>query len=350
MRRIALLLAAAALTSSCALVGAAPRCEGSLVIASFEQVGDLVKNANVQSSDVQVGTIQDIELDGWEARVTMCLDPTEEIPADVKAVVRTTSLLGEKFIDLQVLSQGAPYLEDGDILGIDQTDKASELEDVFAKLASILGAGNLEQINRFTHAQATILRDNAPKVRNLLHRLHRFTSLLAGRKEKIAASIDSLDAVATTILDEQGILQDFLSSFADASTVLVDQKEGLESVLLSLDRFSDISVQLLRETETGLNEQFQDLRPILRTLVENSDKLREGLQTLATFAEWFPQTMPGDYLQLDVCQALPDNFAQGDTCPQDVRDDDPDGGSGLSGEAASSSVQFIMNRPLGGRR
>lgn len=348
-RRIAALLAAATLTSSCALVGAAPRCKGSEVIAHFEQVGDLVKNANVQSSDVQVGTIQDIELDGWQARVTMCLDPTEEIPADVKAVVRTTSLLGEKFIDLQVLSQGAPYLEDGDVLDVDQTGKASELEDVFAKLASILGTGNLEQLNRFTHAQATILRDNTGKLRNLLDRLHRFTGLLAERKGKVAASVDSLDAVARTLLDEQGILQDFLSSFADASGVLVDQKEGLESVLRSLDRFSAISVQLLRQTETGLNTQFQDLRPVLRTLVENSAKLREGLQTLSTFVEWFPQTMPGDYLQLDVCQALPEGFAQGSTCPQSLANDDPDSTSG-SASTASSSVEYILNRPLGGRR
>ena len=37
-------------------------------------------------------------------------------PSDVEAVVRTTSLLGEKFIDLQADTQGPPYLADGDTL------------------------------------------------------------------------------------------------------------------------------------------------------------------------------------------------------------------------------------------
>src|SRR5688572_2877693 len=153
MKRLAIFLCLASIAStSCAALGVTGACEGTEVIASFEQVGDLVEAANVQSSDVKIGSITDIELDksNWEARVTMCLDEEEKISADLEAVVRTTSLLGEKFIDLRPVSGGAPYLEDGDIIGIDQTSKATELEDVFARLATILGTGNLEDINKFT--------------------------------------------------------------------------------------------------------------------------------------------------------------------------------------------------------
>ena len=56
------------------------RATGLEIIGNFEQVGDLVENANVQSSDVKIGTIQKIELDGWEAQVTMCLEPRREDP------------------------------------------------------------------------------------------------------------------------------------------------------------------------------------------------------------------------------------------------------------------------------
>lgn len=346
--RVALLAVVSMLLSSCALLGIAPDCAGQQVIANFRQVGDLVVNGNVQSSDVRIGNIQDIELDGWEARVTMCLDAGERISSNIKAVVRTTSLLGEKFIDLQELSPGPPFLEDGDVLTSAQTDKAAELEDVFAKLAAVLGTGNLEQINRLTHSQATILRGNALDLREGLNRLRRFTDLLAGRKDTIAASVDSLNSVAGTVLNETKVLQDFLASFADSSGVLAQQKEGLERLLLSLDQFSSISVQLLRQTQTALNEQFADLRPVLRTLVENSAKLREALTTLATFAEWWPESMPGDYLQLDVCQAAPEDFGPGDTCPQDARDDDPDGTG--SDTERTGSLELIFRNSTGGGR
>ncbi len=357
IRRAALLAVMAMLTSSCAVLGFASPCDGTEIIGVFEQVGDLVENANVQASDVEIGTVQKIELDGWNARVTMCVSPEEKIPEDVKLVVRSTSLLGEKFVDIQAQSEGPPFLADGAILDTDQTGKATELEEVFAKLAGVLGAGNLEQLNRFTSAQANILRDNADELREVLSRLNDFTGVLAGRKEQIATSVDNLDSVAQTILGDSSVLEQFLASFADSSKVLNRQRDGLERLLVTLDRFTNISVRLLDQTEEGLDRQFRDLRPVLSTVVANSANVRETLQTLATFAEWFPQTMPGDYVQLDLCQAPPDYYGPGKTCPQAEQNDDPDRSvdagaadqpAGASSEPAASDLEFILHQPLRG--
>src|SRR3712207_264988 len=141
MKRLAAAVAVLLLTSSCAVLGFASACGGTEIIGKFEEVGDLVENANVQSSDVEIGTVSTIELDGWEAEVTMCIDEGEQIPEDSELVIRTTSLLGEKFVDVQPQSDEPPFLTDGDIVEIDQTSKATELEEVFAKLAAVLGTG-----------------------------------------------------------------------------------------------------------------------------------------------------------------------------------------------------------------
>ena len=342
--RIGVGLAASVLLSSCAVLGFETACDGTEIIGKFAQVGDLVENANVQSSDVRIGTIKKIELDGWEAQVTMCLSPEEKIPADVFAVVRSTSLLGEKFIDLQAQSQGEPFLEDGDILTSDKTSKATELEEVFAKLAGVLGTGNLEQINRFTSAQANILRDHADELREVLLDLRSFTDLLADRKSEIAGAVDHLDSVAATLIDQTPVLRRFLQSFADSSGVLADNKNGLRTLLFSLDRFTNVSVQLLEQTDDGLNRQFRDLRPILDTLVANSANLRKTLQTLASFARFWPETMPGDYLQLDVCQAGENDYGPGEQCPQADGVDDPD--ARTSTASPSNGTEMILMQPL----
>ena len=348
-RRIAFLALVGLLATSCAALGYASKCEGTSVIANFEQVGDLVEASNVQSSDVVIGTVQKIELKGWEAAVTLCLDEGEQIPADVEARVRTTSLLGEKFIDLRPRTEGPPFLEDGAVLSVDDTSKATELEDVFAQLATILGAGNLEDLNRFTASQADILRDNASELRTVLAELKTFTDTLALRKDDIASAIDSLDSVARAVVDEQGILKRFLDSFADSSGVLADQKTSLNDLLFSLDRFTRISVQLLEATEAGLDEQFRELRPVLRTVVRKSSEVRETIQTLAVFSQYFPESMPGDYLQLDVCQALPEEYGEGTTCPQAEGVDDPGERSRGAGRSGMSDLEEILRRPLEGR-
>jgi phospholipid/cholesterol/gamma-HCH transport system substrate-binding protein len=348
MRKLAALLAFALLAAACdSLPIAGGACGGTELVGKFEEVGDLVTNANVQSSDVEIGEVTGISLDkeNWLAKVSMCIDAGEKIPADVEAVVRTTSLLGEKFIDLRSEGGADSYLKDGAVIDEEHTSKATELEDVFTKLAAVLGAGNLEQINRFTTAQANILRDHSDELRTVLSKLRRFTGILAERKGDIAASIDSLDAVARTLLSDSGVLEDFLESFADSSEVLAEQRHSLQDLLFALDRFTRITVSLLDRTEGNLDRQFTDLRPVLRTAVANSANVAETLRTLATFSQWFPETMPGDYLQLDVCQAPPDHYEQGTSCPQSVDNDDP---RASSPQQAGNALEMILNQPIRG--
>jgi phospholipid/cholesterol/gamma-HCH transport system substrate-binding protein len=340
-------LAATLLSSSCALMGIAGDCDGTEIIGKFEQVADLVVNSNVQSSDVVVGSVKEIELDQWDAQVTMCINAGEQIPADVRAIVRTTSLLGEKFIDLQPQSNTGPYLVDGDIIGLEDTGKSVELEEVFGELSTILGTGELQRLNEFTSSQAKILRGNVGELRGVLRRLHEFTDTLNGRRGEIAASIDNLDAVARTILGDTPVLTRFLRTFAGSSGVLADQKDALNDLLFALDEFANVSVQLLNATESGLNEQFDKLRPVLRTVVANSQNVIDSIQTLATFSRWFPESMPGDYLQLDVCQAVPENDEQGITCPQSDENDNPDGPSPSSSDSkARNDLDYLLNQPV----
>ena len=357
LRRAALVLPMALLATSCNALGiGGTSCDGTEIIGYFEQIGDLPRAANVQSADVEIGTVKAIELDGWNAKVTMCIQSEHKVPSDVQAVIRTTSLLGEKFIDLKPQSEGTTYLEDGATLDIDQTSKATELEDVFAKLAAILGTGNLEQVNRFTSSQAEILEGRADEVRHVIRQLRTFTGLLAGRKNQINTAVDSLDAVSRTIIADSDTLRTFLRSFADSSEVLANNKNGLQSLVIALDRFANISAQLLIQTERGVNDQFEDLRPVLRTVVGDAGRIERTLQTLATFSEYFPETMPGDYLQLDVCQAAPESYNTGVTCPQAIQNDDPSAERAQSRGAerpeeepdASNTVEYILRLPLVG--
>src|SRR6266480_751408 len=74
------------------------------VTATFDDVGDLQKSGAVQVADVRVGKISSISLTkDFRAKVSMAIDKKIHIPKNSEALVRTTSLLGEKFIDLHPL-------------------------------------------------------------------------------------------------------------------------------------------------------------------------------------------------------------------------------------------------------
>src|SRR5580765_1888917 len=96
-------------------------CSGGTysVTATFDDVGDLQKSGAVQVADVRVGRIASIKLTPeFRAKVTLAIDGKVHVPKDSKALVRTTSLLGEKFIELRPNgppTQG-PFLVNGDVV------------------------------------------------------------------------------------------------------------------------------------------------------------------------------------------------------------------------------------------
>ena len=97
---VGLLLLGALGASSCTLPG---RVEGPVELtATFDDVGDLVSGHSVQVADVAGGLDHQIELtEDYQAKVTMRIKDGLELPANSEAVLRTTSLLGEKFIELR---------------------------------------------------------------------------------------------------------------------------------------------------------------------------------------------------------------------------------------------------------
>src|SRR4051795_8995553 len=69
------------------------------VTATFDDVGDLQKSGGVQVADVRVGKISSISLTpDFRAKVNIAIDRSIHIPKNSDALVRTTSLLGEKFV------------------------------------------------------------------------------------------------------------------------------------------------------------------------------------------------------------------------------------------------------------
>jgi len=95
---------------------------GYLVSADFEDSGGIFEAAEVTYRGVPVGTVEDMSLIDDGVRVTMRLRPGTEVPADARALVANRSAVGEQYVDLLPQEQGAPFLEDGDVIPKDRTD------------------------------------------------------------------------------------------------------------------------------------------------------------------------------------------------------------------------------------
>lgn len=102
------------------------------VQAYFTNVGGLKPTASVRSAGVLVGRVTDIVLDveRYEARVTMSIDKRYQFPKDTFVNIQTSGLLGENFIGLLPGAE-EQMLKSGEVFK--KTQSAMVLEDLIGQ-------------------------------------------------------------------------------------------------------------------------------------------------------------------------------------------------------------------------
>lgn len=326
MRRSVVALAlVSTLLSGCALTG---DVSGNRVVAYFEDAGDLVVGATVQMFDVEVGLVTDISFvtrDGLMlAEVAAAIDTEVEVPVEgLEAVIRQTSLLGEQFMELVPDVHGPPFLGDEPVtVDVADTTRRVDVEAFLSDLSAFIGSGALEDLNRFTHAQALILEGRGERFGQVLEELETFTGVLADRKLDVGAAITSLSSASSTLAANTGTLGSFLDSLEDANVLLADQGDDFRRLLASLQRFGSVSSRFLVRHEDAIDRGFKALRPVLRAIAGADRELRADIVGLARFLELFPRSLgggpggtgKGDYIQVEavLCEVLEECNTRGE--------------------------------------
>ena len=73
------------------------------VVAKFDNIGGLKRQAAVKSAGVVVGRVETIELDGksFQARVALAIDQRYAFPKDSSVKILTSGLLGEQYLGIE---------------------------------------------------------------------------------------------------------------------------------------------------------------------------------------------------------------------------------------------------------
>ncbi|MCK5382805.1 MAG: outer membrane lipid asymmetry maintenance protein MlaD [Gammaproteobacteria bacterium] len=102
------------------------------VTARFTSISGLKEGTTIELAGVVVGKVGQIELDAeeYEAVVHLNIDKTVELTDDSIASIRTSGIIGDKFIKL---TQGGSeiFLEAGD--EIDETESSISMEELVSK-------------------------------------------------------------------------------------------------------------------------------------------------------------------------------------------------------------------------
>ncbi|MGH3916598.1 MAG: MCE family protein [Pseudonocardiaceae bacterium] len=265
------------------------------VTAEFTDVLELVPQSLVKVNDVSVGTVRDIQLatgtgtgpqaGRWHAVVTLELPRSVELPANTVARVRSTSLLGEKFVDLAVPTAEPPRgrLADGDRIPVQRTGRATEVEEVLGALSLLLSGGGIDQIRTIAAELNSALEGNEPQLRALLTDLDTLVSGLDAHRGEINRALDGLNRLAATLARQRGQIATALDGLAAGLAVLADQRTQLTGMLVALDRLSVVATDTINRSRDDVLADLQLLRPTLQQLAAAGEDLPRALEIIATY-------------------------------------------------------------------
>ncbi len=251
----------------------------------FADVLDLVPQSTVKVNDVSVGKVTAIDLEGYQALVTLEVRNDVELPGNAVAELRQTSLLGEKFVELSAPDEGAiaTKMKDGAVIPIERAGRNPEVEEVLGALSLLLNGGGVAQLKTITQELNLALEGREESARSVLEQLRVFTGQLDENKEDIVDAIESLNRLALAAEKQLPTIDKALEELPSALDSIDRQRDDLVEMLTALDSLSSVAVDVIAQSKDATITSLERLDPVLTQLAASGDDFTNAFNVFLTY-------------------------------------------------------------------
>ena len=292
-KALLLLVAASVLLSGCdfdvyqlPLPGGTDVGENPITVTvMFDDVLDLVPKSTVKVNDVSVGMVDDVQLDGYTAKVTLKLQEDVELPDDAIAQIRQTSLLGEKFVSLSPPPEGGSSepLESGDTIPLERSGRNPEVEEVLGALSLLLNGGGVGQLQTINREINKALEGREDSAKSVFRQIEELMGQFDENKADIVDAIESLNRLAIATKAQLPTIDATLEELPSALRTIDAQRGDLVKMLKALNRLGDVGIRVIKASKDSTIESFRQLVPVLTELGNTGDNFAKSFHVFLTY-------------------------------------------------------------------
>jgi virulence factor Mce-like protein len=246
------------------------------IFAYFANAIAVYPSDEVRVAGVKVGTIDALDPQGAQTRMTLKVDPGIAIPADAKAIIVAPNLVAARYVQLTpAYDDHGPTMADGATIPADRTAVPVEWDQVKEQLMRLStqlgpdGQSSTTSIGRFIDSAANALAGNGDKLRNTIAQLSGIGRTLADGSGNVADIIANLQTFVTVLRDSNTQIVQFQEHFATLTGVLNDSQSDLDATLSSLSLAVNDIQRFVAGTRSQTSEQVQRLANVTQILVDN---------------------------------------------------------------------------------
>jgi phospholipid/cholesterol/gamma-HCH transport system substrate-binding protein len=249
----------------------------------FRDVLDLVPQSTVKVDDVTVGKVTSISLKGYTADVTVKIPKNIDLPDNARAEIRQTSLLGEKFVSLSKPDAPTGKLGNGDVIGLENTGRNPEIEEVFSALALLLNGGGVGQLKTIAEELNTAFGGREAAVRSIIDQLGSFMGQLDANKESIVTALENVNRLSLELRRQDGTIKSALDDLPGAIKSVNGQRQDLVKMLQALSNLSSVGVRVIQASKESTIDSLRNLAPVLEAFAKSGQDMPKALQVFLTY-------------------------------------------------------------------
>jgi len=243
--------------------------------AVFSDVGDLVSGAPVQFADITVGNVQSITLDHNQAKVVMSVAKSADVPADVTAQLRQTTILGERYVALVADGTGGRALGDGATIA--HTEVVPGIQQLVSSGTAVFGAVNAAQLAQVIDNGAQGFGGQSAQLRQLLDEFGTVLGGYATRSSEIQSVVHQMDQFSATLAPNAQSDAQAVSNLAQTTQVLAQQSNQFVQLLQSLDNLAVQGRSILDSGVPQTEDQINALAAVAEQLAGHQQDLAKLL-------------------------------------------------------------------------
>lgn len=295
-KRLLGLLAVLALAGTACRLETATGAKGSAAFETrFADVQELALGHTVRISDVVVGTVTGMELDGYDAVVEYSIVDGRDLPVGTTAAIASTSLLGENYVQLRLPDAGA------EAVGVEVLASGSEIpsagtgasvEELAIQLLALTRAVQGRDVAAIVEAGAIAIGPRGQELGGLIGSVGDLAGGLAAQSAALGELLDNAEVLLAALAPEAATIGGAIDSAADASATLarqrerlVDTVEGITTLAVALD------AEVLAPHRERLDRILADVVPVASLLESERDRLSAILARVRVAAERIPSAI-----------------------------------------------------------
>jgi phospholipid/cholesterol/gamma-HCH transport system substrate-binding protein len=284
LRRVASSAVIFALVIAAAIVMFTDTSGQKTLTAYFPRTVSLYEGSDVRVLGVQVGTIDKVEPEGTRVKVTMHYDEDVEVPSEASAVIVSPSVVGDRYVQLTPAYTSGAVMEDNTELDESRTSVPLELDQIYSSIDRFTvalgptGANKNGALTDLLESTAKNFGGEGATFNQTIQDFGRFSETLENNKEELFGSAAELERFISTLAENDDTVRAFNQSLGDVSTLLAGERDELAASLRNLGVALEQVGGFVKENRDALGRNIKGLNRVAKVLVKQRAALDEVLQ------------------------------------------------------------------------